>query len=87
MKNCEIIGKDQKEQVINLESWKKNLFIVWLGCFLTGTGLNLIMPFLPLYIEQLGVHNQQAVSIWSGIALSSTFFSVCCYVSDMGPAR
>lgn len=73
MKNCEIIGKDQKEQVINLESWKKNLFIVWLGCFLTGTGLNLIMPFLPLYIEQLGVHNQQAVSIWSGIALSSTF--------------
>lgn len=59
--------------MICLESWKKNLFIVWIGCFLTGTGLNLIMPFLPLYIEQLGVHSQQAVSIWSGIALSSTF--------------
>lgn len=56
-----------------MENWKKNLYVVWVGCFLTGTGLNLIMPFLPLYIEELGVHNPGQVSMWSGIALSSTF--------------
>lgn len=56
-----------------MENWKKNLYVVWVGCFLTGTGLNLIMPFLPLYIEELGVHNPDQVSMWSGIALSSTF--------------
>ncbi|WP_239253677.1 multidrug efflux MFS transporter [Listeria ilorinensis] len=56
-----------------MQDWKKNLYIVWIGCFLTGTGLNLIMPFLPLYIEELGVHNPDQVSLWSGIALSSTF--------------
>ncbi|WP_163651747.1 multidrug efflux MFS transporter [Listeria sp. PSOL-1] len=56
-----------------MTDWKKNLYIVWIGCFLTGTGLNLIMPFLPLYIEELGVHNHAQVSLWSGIALSSTF--------------
>ncbi|HBL8352444.1 TPA: MFS transporter, partial [Listeria monocytogenes] len=28
-----------------MENWKKNLYVVWVGCFLTGTGLNLIMPF------------------------------------------
>ncbi|WP_099221785.1 multidrug efflux MFS transporter [Listeria costaricensis] len=56
-----------------MQDWKKNLYVVWIGCFLTGTGLNLIMPFLPLYIEELGVHNPDQVSLWSGIALSSTF--------------
>lgn len=57
-----------------LKDWKKNLYIVWIGCFLTGTGLNLIMPFLPLYVEELGIHDPDQVSLYSGVALSSTFF-------------
>ncbi|EUJ28861.1 putative drug MFS efflux protein [Listeria floridensis FSL S10-1187] len=57
-----------------MKDWKKNLFIVWIGCFLTGTGLNLIMPFLPLYVEELGVTDPGQVSLYSGVALSSTFF-------------
>lgn len=31
------------------------------------------MPFLPLYVEQLGVHEHGALSLWSGLAFSSTF--------------
>lgn len=31
------------------------------------------MPFLPLYVEQLGVHEHGALSLWSGIVFSSTF--------------
>ncbi|EMG6526453.1 multidrug transporter subunit MdtG, partial [Providencia rettgeri] len=37
------------------EYWKRNLYVVWFGCFLTGAAFSLIMPFLPLYIEELGV--------------------------------
>jgi DHA1 family multidrug resistance protein-like MFS transporter len=30
------------------------------------------MPFLPLYFEQLGVHDTSAISIWSGLSLGAT---------------
>lgn len=36
-------------------NWKRNLAVVWFGCFLTGAAFSLVMPFLPLYVEQLGV--------------------------------
>lgn len=33
-------------------NWKRNLAVAWLGCFLTGAAFSLVMPFLPLYVEQ-----------------------------------
>jgi MFS family permease len=32
----------------------------------------LVMPFLPLYFEQLGVHSTRSVAIWSGLSLGVT---------------
>lgn len=54
-------------------NWQKNLFVAWCGCFLTGMAFSLVMPFLPLYIEQLGVTDAQALNLWSGAAFSITF--------------
>ncbi|MEI2265044.1 multidrug efflux MFS transporter MdtG [Erwinia sp. CGal63] len=54
-------------------NWQKNLFVAWCGCFLTGMAFSLVMPFLPLYIEQLGVSDPQALNLWSGFAFSITF--------------
>ncbi len=56
-----------------METWKLNLISAWLGCFFTGLAMSEILPFLPLYVEQLGVHNHQALSIWSGVVFSGTF--------------
>ncbi|PLR35281.1 multidrug efflux MFS transporter [Chimaeribacter arupi] len=56
-----------------METWKVNLFSVWLGCFFTGLAMSQILPFLPLYIEQLGVHDHEALSLWSGLVFSGTF--------------
>jgi DHA1 family multidrug resistance protein-like MFS transporter len=54
-------------------NWKRNLFVAWLGCFLTGAAFSLIMPFLPLYVETLGVTGHQALNMWSGLVFSITF--------------
>ena len=54
-------------------NWKRNLFVAWLGCFLTGAAFSLIMPFLPLYVEELGVSGHQSLNMWSGIVFSITF--------------
>jgi len=55
-----------------MEAWKLNLISVWLGCFFTGLAMSQILPFLPLYVEQLGVSGHQSLSIWSGLVFSGT---------------
>ena len=54
-------------------NWKRNLTVAWLGCFLTGVAFSLVMPFLPLYVEHLGVTGHSALNMWSGIVFSITF--------------
>ncbi|MEB6632033.1 multidrug efflux MFS transporter MdtG [Kluyvera cryocrescens] len=54
-------------------NWKRNLTVVWLGCFLTGAAFSLVMPFLPLYVEQLGVTGHSELNMWSGLVFSITF--------------
>lgn len=54
-------------------NWKRNLTIAWLGCFLTGAAFSLVMPFLPLYVEQLGVTGHSELNLWSGVVFSITF--------------
>ncbi|MBV4366151.1 multidrug efflux MFS transporter MdtG [Erwinia sp. BNK-24-b] len=54
-------------------NWQKNLFIAWCGCFLTGVAFSLVMPFLPLYVEELGVTDPEALNLWSGLVFSITF--------------
>ncbi|WP_310608045.1 multidrug efflux MFS transporter MdtG [Buttiauxella brennerae] len=54
-------------------NWKRNLTVAWLGCFLTGVAFSLVMPFLPLYVEYLGVTGHSALNMWSGIVFSITF--------------
>nr|MBA2815453.1 hypothetical protein [Candidatus Pantoea persica] len=57
-----------------IESWKINLFSVWFGCFFTGLAISQIIPFLPLYIEQLGVAGGDTLSVWAGPLASPSSF-------------
>lgn len=54
-------------------NWKRNLTVAWIGCFLTGAAFSLVMPFLPLYVESLGVTGHSALNMWSGLVFSITF--------------
>ncbi|EDX4615497.1 multidrug efflux MFS transporter [Salmonella enterica subsp. enterica serovar Amsterdam] len=65
-----------------MESWKVNLISVWFGCFFTGLAISQILPFLPLYISQLGVSSHEALSMWSGLTFSITFL-ISAIVSPM----
>ena len=56
-----------------MEKWKKLVYISWLALFLHMTGMAMIMPFLPLYIKELGVTNPKEVTAWSGIIFGIAF--------------
>jgi len=45
------------------------MFVAWLGCFLTGASFSLVMPFLPVYIMELGAPQGQ-VELFAGLAIS-----------------
>ena len=52
--------------------WRRNLAAVTVATFIGFTGFTFVMPFLPLYFEQLGVTDIGAISLWSGISLGVT---------------
>jgi MFS family permease len=57
------------------EHWRRNLVVCIFGSFTTIVAMTLLLPFLPLYVEQLGVSNPAAIAQWSGTAFGATYFS------------
>ena len=56
--------------------WRRNLAVCFAGSFSTLIAMTLLLPFLPLYVEQLGAEGHAAIVQWSGIAYGATFFAV-----------
>jgi MFS transporter, DHA1 family, multidrug resistance protein len=55
-----------------LSSWQRNVHAVAVASFVGFTGFTLVMPFLPLYFQQLGVTDIGEVALWSGLSLGVT---------------
>lgn len=55
--------------------WRRNLFVCVGGSFTTIVAMTMLVPYLPIFVEQLGVHDRASVLRWSGIAYSATFFT------------
>ncbi len=49
--------------------WKRNLKIAWLGNLLTGASFSLVMPFMALFVEELGTPKGM-VEWYAGLAVS-----------------
>src|SRR5271156_3165893 len=55
--------------------WRQNLVVCLFGSFTTIIAMTLLLPFLPLYVEQLGVTDHAAIVEWSGAAYGATFLT------------
>jgi MFS transporter, DHA1 family, multidrug resistance protein len=53
--------------------WKRNLWVLWVGAFFTAASFTMVIPFLPLFLLQIGVHEN--VEIWSGLLFSAAFLA------------
>lgn len=62
--------------------WRRNLTILW-GCtFVAGIAFSEIMPFMSLYVGELGDFSKAQVSFYSGLVYAATFL-VTAIVSPM----
>jgi len=55
--------------------WFTNLIVCTIGSFTTIVAMTLLLPFLPLYVEEIGVTGRAAIVQWSGVAYGATFFT------------
>ncbi|TVY06710.1 MFS transporter [Paenibacillus cremeus] len=53
--------------------WKINMIVLWFGNFLVMGGMTMIVPFLPLYIQEMGIHDQHQVAMWAGFIFAANF--------------
>lgn len=55
-----------------MSHYRQNLFAVTGASFIGFTGFTLVMPFLPLYFQELGVADVGDIALWSGLSLGVT---------------
>ncbi|MBX6351282.1 MAG: MFS transporter [Clostridia bacterium] len=55
----------------SLSPWQQNLYVLWFGSLVVSGCFSLVMPFLPLYLVELGLEGDP--SLWSGVVLSGAF--------------
>jgi len=53
--------------------WHRNLIVLWFCTFVAGMAFSEIMPFLSLFVSQLGDFNKQQVTFYSGLAYAADY--------------
>ena len=56
------------------ELWQRNLIVLWFAQFVAMIGMSAVLPFLPLYVRELGVPQQDA-AFWSGLINAAPFIT------------
>lgn len=51
--------------------WKRNLAVLWFGELIAISGFSVFMPFLPYYVQELGITGLNQVAFWSGFLITS----------------
>ncbi len=55
-----------------LEPWRRNLFAIAAAQFIALGGGNLVFPFMPFYVKELGITDPDDVALWSGLLGTAT---------------
>lgn len=59
-----------------MEIWRRNLYVLCGSLFVVMVAMSMIMPFLPLYIQQdFGIEDPHEVTAWAGIIFGANFLT------------
>lgn len=76
MNNDSTTGGDQSSdslaqrfltRLVPQEEWRRNQYALTLGVFVSFLGFTFVVPFLPLYVTQLGITDVHVAAFWSGL--------------------
>lgn len=47
--------------------WQRNLAVLWVGELIAIAGFSVTLPFLPYYVQELGITGTSEVAFWAGL--------------------
>jgi len=54
-----------------MQTWQRNLYTLWVAELVAIAGFTVVIPFLPYYVQELGVTELEQVELWSGLLFAS----------------
>ncbi len=51
--------------------WRRNLYVLAIVQLLSTAGFSLVFPFMPLYVQEVGIATSGSVEFWSALVFSS----------------
>jgi DHA1 family multidrug resistance protein-like MFS transporter len=54
-----------------MQTWRRNLYTLWVAELVAVAGFTVVIPFLPYYVQELGVTELKQVEFWSGLLFAS----------------
>jgi MFS family permease len=62
-----------REEAPAMARWKINLVVLWFGNFFVMAGMTMIIPFLPLYLKEMGLQNEHSIGVWASLIFAGNF--------------
>ncbi|PKB68518.1 MAG: hypothetical protein BZY82_00595 [SAR202 cluster bacterium Io17-Chloro-G3] len=59
------------EVVRSPTSWKRNLAVLWIAQVFTVAGFSFSFPFIPFFVQELGIKGEGQASLWAGLVQAS----------------
>ncbi|MEJ5198381.1 MAG: MFS transporter [Anaerolineae bacterium] len=56
--------------------WRRTLYTLWVTQFIAVAGFSFVTPFIPYYIQELGVSDVRQVGMWAGLVTSAQAISM-----------
>ncbi|HXF51435.1 MAG TPA: MFS transporter [Dehalococcoidia bacterium] len=69
---------------MTLAAWQRTVYAVSIAQFIALAGANLIFPFVPFYVKELGVTDEGDVALWSGLLATATGVSLFVFAPVWG---
>ena len=57
--------------VLKRGTWQRNLAVLWIGELIAIAGFSVTLPFLPYYVQELGITQMDQVAFWSALVAAS----------------
>jgi len=67
-----------------LEAWKRNLYVIWVAELVAISGFSVIFPFLPYYVQELGITELHQVELWSGLLFAAQAVTMAIFAPIWG---
>ena len=67
-----------------MEVWRRNLTIIWVTQLVAISGFSIVFPFLPYYVQELGVTDLRDVELWSGVLFATQAVTMAIFAPIWG---